>query len=664
MARIKTKVKKRLVKKITKTKHTARKLVGRRVPVLVVRKLYVQRAPVLERKVTLSVYSPQANFAFMEAVRQVSLKFLVLMLAIGLNGVAVARVGYTLGYYNDNETSTENTLEAGSVDFSLGISGWQATTTAVSMPPGDIVKKEVTIFPQDSNPFQYFATSTNFTGDTDFCEGLNVVATLEDAEMYNGPLTGLLTATTTVLDSWEFTYTTGVNDFQNKICDFDIDLNGWQERHNYPTYESGGFSDTERVSNHLASWGFRISKVYYDVAADRGEEFDNEWVEIYNQTNTALDISGWQICDNTSCDTLPSTPLIPALKYAVIVAASSTVSNLLPAYWYLPSEVTQINIHSRIGGGLANDGDRLILKRPDGVVVDEMNWQDDTDVWNPGAVDVAEGNVLARVPSGLDTDSPSDWQELVPPSVDLVYPDEGGSYTWYWTHSYTIEWDADNNNGDSSDLDISIFFVKDVNHDSIISMGDTAHTIVESTDNDGAFTWTVPSGFLGYIWIYLVAIGPENPMLNSGTISGRIYDPSPIFIGPEGVIPFELSIEENASSTTTTIEEEIEIITTGEETATSTPPLLETATSTEEVVGEETASSTEPVVEAAVSEEAIEEVVVEELVVEEAAPETEPVEPVVIEEVPSVVEETPVIVEESAPIEPVPTDSTSSPQAE
>src|SRR3989344_6873202 len=258
MARIKTKAKKRLVKKLTKTRHAARKLVGRRVPVRIARKLIVQRAPVLERKVKLSfisprpdsIYSPQARFAFMEAVRQVSLKLLVLMLAIGLNGVALSRVGYTLGYYNDVESSTENTLEAGSVDFSLAVSGWQATTTAVSMPPGDIVKKEVTIFHQDSNPFQYFATSTNLTGDLDFCTGLNVVATLEGTEMYNGPLVGLLTATTTVLDSWEFTYTTGVNDFQNKICDFDIDYNAWQTRHDYPTFEDGGFSDTEKVSNH------------------------------------------------------------------------------------------------------------------------------------------------------------------------------------------------------------------------------------------------------------------------------------------------------------------------------------------------------------------------------------------------------------------------------
>ncbi|MDP1707160.1 MAG: lamin tail domain-containing protein [bacterium] len=493
------------------------------------------------RKTTLSVRKARPNAL---------VKFLAVILMVGLNSAGLSSLGYTMGYYNDVETSTGNTFSAGEVDFSLGVSGWQATSTAISMPPGDITKKEITIDPQDSNPFQYFATSTNFIGDADFCSGLNVTAKLEGDTMYNGPLTGLKTATTTTLDSWEFTYTTGVNNFQNKVCDFDIDYNGWQTRHNYPTYENGGYSDTEKVPNHLASWGFRINKVYYDVKVpERGVEGTNEWVEIYNQTNVPLDISGWEICDNNSCDTLPTTPLIPAQKYAVIVATSTTattttVSSGLPAYWYLPSEVTQINLGQKIGDGLANGADMLVLKRPDGAIVDQMNWGTpvtswanyNANVWNPGATDVAEGNVLARVPSGYDTDTPSDWQELKPPSVDLVYPDEGGSYTWYWTYSYNIEWSAINNNGANEDLDISIFYVKDVNHNGVIDVPDTTHTIAATTANDGLFNWAVPSGFLGYIWIHLVATGPENPMLNSGTVSGRIYDPFPIFIGPENVV--------------------------------------------------------------------------------------------------------------------------------
>ena len=346
-----------------------------------------------------------------------------------------------------------------------------------------------------------------------------------------------------------------------------------------------------------------------------------------------------------------------------------------------------INLNSSIGNGLANGGDRLILKRPDGVVVDEMNWQGDTGVWNPGAVDVAEGNVLARMPSGYDTDQPSDWQELLLPSVDLIYPDEAGSYIWYWGDSHTIEWSATNNNGPDSDLDISIFFVKDVNQDTVISPGDTVHTIVETTDNDGAFTWTVPSGFIGYIWIHLIATGPENPMLNSGTISGRIYDPYPLYIGPANIIPPELPVEEEqeiltietpvATSTEETIitNEEISAeqeLTTGNFTTPSSGGAGQPTTDSQQPTTEE---EEEVVVDGVVSEETLVEVIVvepieEELTTNDQQPTTgeevtsEPIseiisepEPVIIPEEPPIVIETPPAsapAPEPAPAEPAP----------
>ncbi|MFA6514859.1 MAG: lamin tail domain-containing protein [Candidatus Paceibacterota bacterium] len=528
-------------------------------------------------------------------------KFIVVLVVVSIF-FNILNLKEIIAYYNDTETSSGNSFVAGLVDFILEDSDWQPVNIAVSMTPGDTTKKIVKVDSQDSNPFKYYTESTNETGDIDFCNGLNVIAKLEGVEMYNGPINNLLTIPTTVLDSWEFTYTTNT-DFQNKVCDFDINYNGWQTRHDFPIYENGGYSDTEKVSNHLASWGFRINKIYYDVESpERGTESINEWVEIYNQTNTPLDISGWKICDGTSCDTIPTTPLIPALKYAIIVADSTTVSNLLPAYWYLPSEVTKINIDSNIGNGLSNDADMLALKRPDGIIVDQINWGTpntnwtnyNANVWNLGAVDITEGNVLARVSSGYDTDQASDWKELKPPSVDLTYPDEDGSYTWYWNNSYTITWIAKNNNGDDNDLNIGIFYVKDVDGNNIISSEDTTFTITETTTNDGSLNWTVPTGFTGYIWIYLIATGPENPMINSGTVSGKIYDPIPIFIGPEDIVVPELLIEdiiiepkeetllvaEEPVTTDTILEEIINVVS---EVIVETPPAIKT----EEIVTKE-----------------------------------------------------------------------------
>ena len=289
-----------------------------------------------------------------------------------------------------------------------------------------------------------------------------------------------------------------------------------------------------------------------DPQPSRGEEGKNEWVEVYNQTNVPLDISGWKICDNTSCDTIPAgTPLVPSLGFAWITNDPGTASSTAPAPWYLPAGVVYIALNQNIGNGLANDADMLVLKRPDGVIVDQMNWGTpdagwanyNAGVWNPGATDVDEGNVLARVPTGYDTDQASDWKELEPPSLDLIYPDETGTYTWYWGYSYNIKWTATNNNGPSSALKMSLYYIKDMNHDNVLSTGDTTHTITASTTNDGSHIWAVPDGFTGYIWIKIVATAPENPLLNTMGFSGSIYDPVPLYVGPYGIDPKDLDLE-------------------------------------------------------------------------------------------------------------------------
>lgn len=615
---------------------------------------------------------------------------LAAVLAVGVNGPGIFAIGEALAYYLDTEVSPENAYVAGEVDFALDAFAFTPKRTAISLSPQDITRKDIDVHAQDSNPFKYAVSTENVTGDTDFCEALNVEAELEGVLMYDADLVSMLTSATSTLDSWEFTIGMGEANFQNKICDFDTQYFGSQTRHDYGL--GGGFNDTETEKNTIASWGFRINKVYYDVASDRGKEGANEWVEIYNQTNVPLDINGWELCDNTGCDVLSATEDIPAMGYGFITASSTTASNVLPAFWYLPEEVVEVGIpDTKIGNGLSNDSDMLALKRPDGVIVDQMNWGDPNEawpnwnegVWDPGAVDVAEGNALARVLSGYDTNQPSDFTELVPPSVDLIYPDEAESYVWYWGFSYTIEWTAVNNNGNDEDLDMSIFFIRDINGDIEISDGDIMFTIAETTANDGEFTWTVPSGFLGYIWIYVVATGPENPMWNAGTISGDIYDPAPLFVRPlyiddlvteesnEGEIPVaEEAVEEEEDPSADETGDQDTTEESGDETgseengdglADEEPAADDSAETQEDPVGdsteagegEESPSDEEPAVEEEPNIEESQDAVEtqedsgssDETITEEPAEPTEPVDEPVVEE------ETPVIIQEETPDE-------------
>jgi len=372
----------------------------------------------------------------------------------------------------------------------------------------------------------------------------------------------------------------------------------------------------------------------------RGIEPANEWVELYNQTNQPINVNGWSLCDDAVCESLftAGTSTIPPQGYAVVTGASSTWN-----FWNVPTDIVQIVIpDGTVGNGLDNDADMLLLKRPsDQLVIDQMNygvpdglWANaNADLWNPGVNVAPEGQMLGRKPTGYDTNQPSDWVTYAPPHAQLIYPTstESGTAWLDWGQNIDITWIATNPNGLDSALMIDLFYIEDIDFSTSITTSDRVTTIATSTANDGLFNWTVPSGFTGWVWVELLARGPENPMIRTSVTSGRIWDPpkplyelwgveqesqpmdeeyAPEDLLPDDEVPIEaVVIEEVATSSATTTEETVTDTASStplvEETAGGLPPsgdnaggvppveVPETATTTEET-SSETASSTEP----------------------------------------------------------------------
>jgi parallel beta-helix repeat protein len=150
-----------------------------------------------------------------------------------------------------------------------------------------------------------------------------------------------------------------------------------------------------------------IYEVYYDVAT--GRDPDNEWIILHNLEDESVDISGWKIVDNYATDTIPQSSIIPANGFAIITA-SSTTFNL----WKIPKGMTKIVLgDKRIGNGLANSGDRVILKDKEGNVVDAMSYGDDKTIFdNPPKA--RKGYSLLRDPPEKDTDTAEDFIESEP----------------------------------------------------------------------------------------------------------------------------------------------------------------------------------------------------------------------------------------------------------
>lgn len=272
-------------------------------------------------------------------------------------------------------------------------------------------------------------------------------------------------------------------------------------------------------------WKILVTKVYYDVDSEHGFEGVggsdcNEWVEIYNSNEWDINLKEWQICDNQTCVVISDDDLfLPAGGFAVISRNQSTWD-----YWTIPGDVLKIALENAGNFYLANTGDRVILKNNNGIEVDAMSYGNDTYAFNPSCPCVDEGHMLGRVPldpgPGFeDTDTSADWRDYALPSVVVTYP----SVNTVWNPGYhTIRWTAVNPNGPDSDLDITILYIRDTNRNGRIDPYDAVSTIYHGA-NTGSYTGYF--GFYGYLWFKVIAVGPENFMINDYDMSGRVYDP-------------------------------------------------------------------------------------------------------------------------------------------
>jgi signal peptidase I len=111
-------------------------------------------------------------------------------------------------------------------------------------------------------------------------------------------------------------------------------------------------------------------------------------VTLYNPTDTAIDLSGWTLSDDTSTRSLPS-------GSSSVLASKGSIELSWP----------QAN-------GLSRNGDRLILRSNSATVVDSLSWGADISQMNPSVPTTSSTISLVRSNSSSDTDTASDWQTV------------------------------------------------------------------------------------------------------------------------------------------------------------------------------------------------------------------------------------------------------------
>ena len=157
-----------------------------------------------------------------------------------------------------------------------------------------------------------------------------------------------------------------------------------------------------------------LSEVLYDPNAGIGSETPYEWVEIYNGTNSNVDLSGYSLSDAAGSDLLPEGLILEAGEYLVVAASSTAVASVT-----LPEGAVLVVLNSSIGSnGLGNTGDRVVLADAQAQSIDSVSWGTDVSAFDPSVTPVAanSGSSIARTNVSVDTDSASDWSALATPT--------------------------------------------------------------------------------------------------------------------------------------------------------------------------------------------------------------------------------------------------------
>lgn len=146
----------------------------------------------------------------------------------------------------------------------------------------------------------------------------------------------------------------------------------------------------------------QLSEIHYNPNSQQGDDSDYEFIELYNLGDEEVLLENWYFSSGISC-TFDEFDRIPALGYFVIAA---NLDSLIP-------QMPESNHYCQWDSGqeLNNNGETIILHRPNGSIADEVAFED-----NDGWVTPPDGMgpSLEWMDPNLPNEEESSWSASFP----------------------------------------------------------------------------------------------------------------------------------------------------------------------------------------------------------------------------------------------------------
>lgn len=293
-------------------------------------------------------------------IKKSIIKIICLSLIIGLNWAGLLAIGETVAYFNDIENSDGNEFAAGSLDFSLTSTDFDKSiglTETISL--GSVLTNSGTI------PFEYTIEIEKISGSDDFCNALELEAELNGIEKHDDDLMSFVSGPSTMLGTWIFEVKmplSASNVSHGDVCEVDFVFHGWQT--DFSSYPDG-FSDEEKINVTFTAYMIVLNEFLpnpegfeygFNFGNDSDEMPQGEWVELYNNSENAFDLTNWYIWDAsgaevnkiaiTSLNTDLSTTVIPVEGWMVVYMNKAVLNNTGDTVKLLDDTDTLIDSHT------------------------------------------------------------------------------------------------------------------------------------------------------------------------------------------------------------------------------------------------------------------------------------------------------------------------------
>ena len=191
----------------------------------------------------------------------------------------------------------------------------------------------------------------------------------------------------------------------------------------------------ERKHAQIPNPGLLLTEVFYNPP---GEESEREWLEIANVGTAVLDLSDIKIGDEEQSGggegmrRFPEGTLLEP-EQALVVAQTAVGFRFLygtnPDFELTDSDPAVPDMRSALlwatgDIALANDGDEVVLLNDRNLIIDSVNYGDQTTFFGPAVTAVFENQSIERHPANCDTDTATDWQPQETATPGIVQFDD------------------------------------------------------------------------------------------------------------------------------------------------------------------------------------------------------------------------------------------------